>query len=86
MTEHYIVLKWESRFTLWLNAAKITNYIRSTLTKVRLYQKIVQIKVVENLLSYKKVNGRTCLSLPGVELGVRKIDMFLILYCTEMGK
>ncbi len=25
---HCIVLKWENRFTLGLNAAKITNYIK----------------------------------------------------------
>ncbi len=37
-----------------------------------LYQKIIQIKVVENWISYKKVSGDTCLSLPAVELGDSK--------------
>ncbi len=36
--KYYNVLKWESRFTLGLNAAKNTDYIKKTL----------QIKVVEN--------------------------------------
>ncbi len=49
----------ESRF-LGLNAAKNTNYV---------YEKLFQIKAVENLISYKKLSTRTCLSLPGVELG-----------------
>ncbi len=34
----------------------------------QLYQKIVQIKVVENWISYEKGNGGTCLPPPGVEL------------------
>ncbi len=34
----------------------------------RLYKTIVRIKVVQNWISYKKVNGCTCLSPPGVEL------------------
>ncbi len=38
----------------------------------RLYQKIVLIKVAENWNSYKKVTGRTSLSLPGVELRCSK--------------
>ncbi len=29
----------------------------------QLYQKIVQIKVIENSISYEKVSGRTCLSV-----------------------
>ncbi len=33
----------------------------------RLYQKIFQIKIIENEISYKKVSGRTCLCPPGVE-------------------
>ncbi len=58
--EYSHTLKWESRFTLGLNAAKI------------LYQKIVEVKVVESWISYKKVSGRTSLSPPGVELGGSK--------------
>ncbi len=34
------VLKWESNFTLWPNAARSTKY--------RLYQTVLQIKVVEH--------------------------------------
>ncbi len=26
--KHYIVLKWENRYTFWLNDAKTTNYIQ----------------------------------------------------------
>ncbi len=37
-----------------------------------LYQNIVQIKLVENWILYKKVSGRICLSLPGVEQAVSK--------------
>ncbi len=36
--KYYNVLKWESRFTFRLDAAKITDYIK----------KILQIKVVEH--------------------------------------
>ncbi len=36
--KYFIVLKWESRFTLGLHAAKITDYIKKTL----------QIKVVDH--------------------------------------
>ncbi len=46
-----------------------------------LYQNIIQIKVVENWILYNKVSRHTCLSLPRVELGVRKIDVSnIILY------
>ncbi len=40
-------------------------------------------KVVKNSVSYKKLSGRTCLSLPGVELEALMIAMFT---STEMGK
>ncbi len=33
---------------------------------------IVQIKIVENEISYKKVNERTCLPPAGVQLGASK--------------
>ncbi len=55
----------ESRFTLELNAAKNT--------------KKLQIKIVQNLISYKKLSGCICLSLPGVEVGAPKIAIFEIL-------
>ncbi len=56
--KYYYVLKQESRFTLELNAAENTNYIK----------KLLQIKVVENKISYKKVRGCVCLSSLGVNL------------------
>ncbi len=37
-----------------------------------LYQKMLQIKVVENYISYKKLSWHTCLCSPGVELGGSK--------------
>ncbi len=43
---------------------------------------MLQIKIVQNQISYKKVGGRMCLSPPGAP----KIAMFEILLCTEMGK
>ncbi len=49
--------------------------------KLPIISKIVPVKVIENLISPKKISGRTCLSPPGV-----KIDIFQILYCTEIGK
>ncbi len=35
----------------------------------QLYQEIVQMKVVENEISYKGVSGRAYLPPPGVQLG-----------------
>ncbi len=55
VSKYYIVLKYYSRFTFWLNAAKITCCIK----------KNVQIKV-EDCISYKKVSRRPSLSSPGV--------------------
>ncbi len=39
----------------------------------RLYQKIVQIKIVQNWISHKKVSGRVCLSLPSVAKGLQRL-------------
>ncbi len=47
---------------------------------------MLQIKVTENYISYKKLSGCACLSLTGVERGARKIAMFEILICTETRK
>ncbi len=44
----------------------------------QLYQKIVQIKLVENRISYKKLTELACLFLPGVKLEGSK-DLFQIL-------
>ncbi len=38
----------------------------------RLYQKIVQIKIDENEISYKKVSGHVHLPSTGVQLGASK--------------
>ncbi len=38
------------------------------LTKIPIIKKKVQIKIVQNSISYKKLNGCICLSPPGVEL------------------
>ncbi len=57
-----------------LNAVEITDFIK----------KIARIKVFEHYISYKKFNGRTCLSPTRVEVGLPKISMLKIL-CTEMG-
>ncbi len=47
--------------------------------------KKLQIKVVRNWISYKKVPERICLSPPPkVELGTRKIGIFEVLLCREM--
>ncbi len=56
------VQKWEIRFTLGLNSAKNTHYIKKKL----------RIKGVWNCISYKKVHECTCLSPPRVELGVQR--------------
>ncbi len=45
--------------------------------------KKLKIKVVQNRILSKKVHERICLSLPGVELGARKIGMFEVLFCRE---
>ncbi len=54
----YNTLEWVCRFTFVLNAEK----------KYDLYRKMVQTKVVENLISYKKLESSISLSTPRVEL------------------
>ncbi len=61
-TSMYQYSKWESIFSLWLNAAKNTHRIKKKL----------KIKVVQNWISYKKVHERICLSPPGMEPGGSK--------------
>ncbi len=58
----------------------------STLLKVHITRKKLQIKVVWNWISYKKVPKSICLSPHRVELGARKTDMVEIWYSTEMEK
>ncbi len=70
------VLKWESRITLKLNVAKITNYIK----------KMLQIKVVQHYISYIKSMGAHVYRLQEWGYEAPKIDTFQILYCTDMGK
>ncbi len=41
-----------------------------------LYPKMLQIKIVEHWIPYKKVSGRICLFSPGMELGAPKIAIF----------
>ncbi len=55
------VLKWESRFTLGLNAARNTDYIKQCFK-----QKLFKIKFP------KKTHGRIPLFIPGVKLGGSK--------------
>ncbi len=47
---------------------KYVHFLTERCQNYRLYQKIVQIKVVENCILYKKVIGGASLSPPGVEL------------------
>ncbi len=72
--KYYNILEWENKFTLGLNVAK----------KYRLYQKMPQIKVVQNqFISYKKLSRHICLSPPGVMLESSKNCHFrnIIIYC-----
>ncbi len=57
--KYYNVLKQENRLTLGLNTAKNTGFMKT----------ILEVKVVENSISYKKVSRRMYLFPPGVELG-----------------
>ncbi len=66
--KYYNVLKQESRFKIHFRARHCQNY--------RLYKKTLQIKVVKNEISYKKLSGCISLSPPGVELGAPKIAWF----------
>ncbi len=56
--KYYNVQKWESGFSLWLNAAKNMHYMR----------KHFKNNSCSALNSVKKDNGRTCLSPSGMEL------------------
>ncbi len=47
-----------------------------TLPKIRIISKKLQVKVVQDSISYKKVNGRVYLSPTGVELRAPKIAIF----------
>ncbi len=50
-------------------------------------KKVLQTKVVQNKIFYRKLNGCLCLSVPRVELGAPKIVIFeKILYCIEIEK
>ncbi len=71
--KQYNIHKWECRH-FWDEGCQ--NY--------GLYQTI-EIKVFENLISYKKVSRRTCISPPGVELGGSK-NRYVLKICTELGK
>ncbi len=62
----YNVQKRVITFTLGLNTAKNTHYMKKA-----------SGKVVRNWLSYKKVNVRVCLSPPVVELGAPRINMLV---------
>ncbi len=55
----YNVQKWEIRFTLVLNTAKNTHFMKKRL----------EIKVARNRISHKIVGWHKCLSPPQVELG-----------------
>ncbi len=47
---------------------------------------MLQIKIMENQISYKKLVGSHVYLPAGVELGAPKIAMLEIFLCTEMGK
>ncbi len=47
--------------------------------KYPFYKKKIQIKIVQNSISYKKFSRRICLSLPEVDVGTPKIVIFEIL-------
>ncbi len=51
--------------------------------KYALHQKTLQMKIVQNWISYKKVPERIYLSPPECSWETEKIDMVKILYCTE---
>ncbi len=57
--KYYFALKWQNIFNSGLNVAKNTHQIKN-------------IKIVENEISHKKVNGRICLPPTGMELGTSK--------------
>ncbi len=59
----------ERRFTLQLTDAKNTYFIKKKL----------QIKIVQNSISYKKLSESVCLPPSGVEAGAPKIAIFEIL-------
>ncbi len=44
-----------------------------------IYKKKILLKIVQNSISYKKLKGRMCISLAGVEVGASKIAIFEIL-------
>ncbi len=54
--------------------------------KYALFQKKLQIKIVQHRILDKEVRKGICLSPPGVELGGSKDDMVEILNCTETQK
>ncbi len=64
---------------------KWIHFLTERCKNYQLYRKIVQIKVVENWILYKKVNGRICLSFPGVKLGASK-DCHLLNIITYWNK
>ncbi len=57
-----------------------------TLPKIGKHQKFLQIKVVKDSVSYKKVSEYICLSPTGEELGAPKTDIFEILKCMKTAK
>ncbi len=54
--KYYVVLEWENRFTLRMDAAKNTDYINQFLKQ----------KLLRTEFSTKNPGGRTSLSLPQV--------------------
>ncbi len=45
------------------------HFVAERCKKYRLYRNMLQTKVTQNKICYKKLNGRISLSTPGVELG-----------------
>ncbi len=74
--KYYNVLKKESKFTLRLNAAESTDYIKKFLK-----QNFLSIK----FFTKKSVGAYVYLGQEWSS-GASKIDMFEILWCTETGK
>ncbi len=70
---HLLMITLGHHWTLyWTEMENRIHFLADRCENYQLYQKIVQIKVVENWILYKKVNERICLPPPGVKLGGSK--------------
>ncbi len=65
--------------------AKVVHFGAVCQLKYRMYLKIIQTKIVQNLISYKNLNGRMPLPPPEVVKGSIE-DLLFLKLCTGMGK